>query len=178
MSRQQAMNESHSNESNPTPESERASFEEWASRSKQIEAERQKAIKALEEEKPSQANLAFLDPKTTKVKGWSKDPDVVAANFERMGNRALIFALGGVGLDLTGYLGSKASTGPEGIILALPSYLSYACLGLAVLMGLVVIGVKLEQLIRRKKKLDLPFWTGLSAVLVVIIYVVVKLFLF
>ena len=168
------MNEPHLNEPEPTSDSERESFEEWALRSKQIEAERQKAIKALEEEKPSQANLAFLDPKTTKVKGWSKDPDVVAADFERMGNRALIFAVGGVALDLTGYFGSKASTGPEGMILALPSYLSYTCLGLAVLMGIVVMGVKLEQAIRRKKKLDLPFWTGVSAILVVVIHVIVK----
>ena len=50
-----------------------------------------KAAQDLEERKPDNSGLAFLDPKQTKVKGWSKDPDVVIADIERMGDRALIF---------------------------------------------------------------------------------------
>lgn len=65
--------------------------EKWALKSKQIEAERMKAAEDLANQKPDKSNLAFLGPKATKVKGWSKDPDVISADAERMGNRALIF---------------------------------------------------------------------------------------
>jgi hypothetical protein len=58
---------------------------EWE-KSKRIEAERMKAIRDLEERKPDSSGLALLDPKQTKVKGWSKDPDVVIADIERMGD--------------------------------------------------------------------------------------------
>ncbi|MBQ2623320.1 hypothetical protein IJG12_03305 [Candidatus Saccharibacteria bacterium] len=152
--------------------------EKWALESKQIEAERQKAIQALEDEKPSKANLAFLDPKSTKVKGWSKDSDVVSADSERMGNRALILALSGVFLGIIGYFGSKANTGFGDIIISgLPSGLSSICLGIATILGMVVTGMELYWRIHQKKKLTLSFWTGLSAVLIVVIFFIVKTFL-
>ena len=56
---------------------------EWE-KSKRIEAERMKAVRDLEERKPDGSGLALLDPKQTKVKGWSKDPDVVIADIERI----------------------------------------------------------------------------------------------
>lgn len=145
--------------------------EKWALESKQIEAERQKAIQALENEKTSKANLAYLDPKSTKVKGWSKDPDVISADSERMGNRALILALGGVFLGIIGYFGG------DNFFSGLPSGLSSICLGVAVVLGLVVTGMELYWGIRQKKKLTLSFWTGLSTILIVVIFFIVKLFL-
>ena len=100
--------------------------EKWALKSKQIEAERTKAARDLASQKPDKANLAFLDPKITKVKGWSKDPDVIRADAERMGNRALIFAIAGVTLSLIGYVGGMVTStfdlGLGGIIVSgLPS---------------------------------------------------------
>ena len=114
--------------------------EKWALKSKQIEAERTKAARDLASQKPDKANLAFLDPKTTKVKGWSKDPDVIRADAERMGNRALIFAIAGVTLSLIGYVGgiviSSSRLGVGGVIISgLPSGIGYTCLGIAILLG-------------------------------------------
>ena len=56
--------------------------EEWAKKSKRIEAERMKAIRDLDENKADRANLGFLDANPTKVKGWSNDPNVILASAE------------------------------------------------------------------------------------------------
>lgn len=68
-----------------------------------------KAAKALSEEKPDRTNLVSLDPKTTKVRGWSNDPDVILATAERMGNRSIIFALAGLVLNVIGLAGGMVS---------------------------------------------------------------------
>ena len=68
---------------------------EWA-KSKRIDEERMKAARALSDEKPDKVNLAFLGPNMTKVKGWSSNPNVILASIERMGNRSMALALGGI----------------------------------------------------------------------------------
>lgn len=156
--------------------------EKWALKSKQIEAERMKAARDLAGQKPDKANLAFLDPKSTKVKGWSKDPDVIKADIERMGNRALIFAVAGAALSLIGYVGgivtSSFKLGLGGVMISgLPSGIGYLCLGIAVLLGLIVMGVELYQKIRKGAKLTSAFWTGFSAMLVVVAYLAVQMLL-
>lgn len=152
--------------------------EKWATKSKQIEAERQKAIKDLENTQSGKANLAFLDPKSTKVKGWSRDPDVILANTERMSDRALIFAIAGVILNLIGYVGGEVSSlndlGMGALIISgIPSSIGYACLGIAVLLGLIVIVRELYIKTRRHQKLTPSFWTSLCAVAVVAVYFIV-----
>ena len=102
----------------------------------------------------------------------------MSADSERMGNRALILALSGVFLGIIGYFGSKANTGFGDIIISgLPSGLSSICLGIATILGMVVTGMELYWRIHQKKKLTLSFWTGLSAVLIVVIFFIVKTFL-
>ena len=153
--------------------------EKWALKSKQIEAERLKAAKDLEGQKLGESNLAFLDPKTTKVKGWSNDPDVILASIERMGNRALICAVAGVVLSLIGYVGGVVTAsynlGLGGIIISgLPSGIGYLCLGIAVLFGLVAMGGGLYLKFKRNTKLSSVFWTGFSALLIVLLYLIVQ----
>ena len=153
--------------------------EKWALKSKQIEAERTKAARDLASQKPDKANLAFLDPKITKVKGWSKDPDVIRADAERMGNRALIFAIAGVTLSLIGYVGGMVTStldlGLGGVIVSgLPSSIGYGCLAIAVLLGLIVMGLELHQKIKRSAKLTSAFWTGFSAIIVTVLFLIVR----
>lgn len=153
--------------------------EKWALKSKQIEAERTKAARDLASQKPDKANLAFLDPKTTKVKGWSKDPDVIRADAERMGNRALIFAIAGVTLSLIGYAGgivtSSSRLGVGGVIISgLPSGIGYTCLGIAILLGLIVMSIELYYKIKKDTKLTSTFWTGFSVIIVTVLFLIVR----
>ena len=156
--------------------------EKWALQSKRIEAERMKAVQDLVNQKSDKSNLAFLDPKATKVKGWSKDPDVIRADTERMGNRALMFAIAGVTLSLIGYVGGMVTSSFKlelgGVIISgLPSGIGYICLAIAVLLGLIVMGQELYLKIKRGAKLTSVFWTGLGATLTVLVYLIVQFFL-
>ena len=136
--------------------------EKWALKSKQIEAERMKAAEDLMNQKPDKSNLAFLDSKATKVKGWSKDPDVIRADAERMGDRALIFAIAGVTLSLIGYVGGMVTSSFKlglggAIISGLPSGIGYICPAIAVLLGLIAMSQELCLRIKRGTKLTSVF---------------------
>ena len=114
-------------------------------KSKRIEAERMKAARAAAEDKPDKSNLAYLDPKTTKAKGWSGDFDVIMASAERIGNRSLIFAIGGVVLVIIGIAGGIVGATYHldmagALISALPSGIGYLLMGIGVLMAMVTIG--------------------------------------
>lgn len=151
---------------------------EWA-KSKQIEAERKKAEKALAEEKPSKVNLAFLEPKATKVRGWSNDPDVILSNGERMGNRAIILAFCGVVLNLIGSAGEVVSNtfklGLGGMILGIPNIVGLFCIGLAVLMAIVAIGCEIYLKVKQGRRFSTAFWSSIWAIVIVILYIVIKL---
>lgn len=149
---------------------------EWA-KSRRIEAEKMKAARALANEKPNKTNLAFLDPKVTKVKGWSNDPDVILADGEKMGNRALIFAIGGLILSFIGTMGGIVSStfnlGLAGIILALPSALGLVCLGVAMLMAISAISCEVYLKTKKGRKFSVAFWSSLGTIALIIIYFVV-----
>ncbi len=150
---------------------------EWA-KSRRIEAERMKAARALAEEKPDKANIAFLDPKATKVKGWSNDPDVVLADGEKVGNRALIFAVCGIVLAVIGAMGSIVSStfnlGMAGVMLMIPSYVGFAGMVLAVLMALVAVGCEIYLKVKRGRKFSVAFWSAVSVIVLIGIYFVVR----
>ena len=148
---------------------------EWE-KSKRIEAERMKAARALAEEKSDRVNAAFLDPKLTKVKGWSNDPDVILANGEKMGNRAIIFAVTGIVLLFIGTMGSLVSStfnlGLAGVILEIPSMLGLVGIGIAVLMGLAAISCEVYLKVKKGRKFSAAFWSSLSAIAIVVVYFV------
>lgn len=151
---------------------------EWE-KSKRIEAERMKAARALGEGKPDGTNLAYLDPKMTKVKGWSSDKNVILASVERLGNKAIILAFAGVALGVIGYGGSMVTTtfqlGMAGIMVSgLPSGLSFICLALAVIMALVVIGSEIICKIEDKQKFSVAFGSAIGAMVVVVIYILIR----
>lgn len=150
---------------------------EWE-KSKRIEAERMKAARALADETPDKSNLAFLDPKATKVKGWSADSDVILADGEKVGNRSLIFAIAGIVLSVIGSMGSIVSTtfnlGLAGVILDIPRWIGVVLMAIAVLMAIVSIVCEVYFKAKRKRKFSIAFWTSLCVVILVVLYFVVQ----
>lgn len=150
---------------------------EWA-KSKRIEAERMKAVRALAEEKPDRANMAFLEPKSSKVKGWSNDPDVILADGEKMGNLALIFAISGLVLSIIGAMGGIVSMtfnlGLAGAILSIPSALSMICTGVAVLMALVAIVCEIYLKVKKGRKFSVAFWSSICAIVLIIVFYILR----
>ncbi len=151
---------------------------EWE-KSKRIEAERMKAARALEAEKSDRANLAYLDPQMTKVKGWSSDKNVILASVERLGNRSVILTVAGVVLGVVGYGGgivtSAFNLGMAGVVVSgLPSGASFICLGLAILMAVITIGSEITRKIKYKQKFSAAFGSSIGAVVVVAIYILIR----
>lgn len=151
---------------------------EWE-KSKRIDAERIKAARALSNEKQDKTNLAFLDPNMTKVKGWSSDPNVILASIERMGNRSMALALGGVVLSVIGYVGGMVTSsfrlGMAGVIIsALPSGAGMILVGLAILMSLIVIGTEITYKIKSGRKFSSSFWTAVGTLVIVALYILIS----
>lgn len=160
-----------------------AETEEWAKKSKEIEAERMKAIRDLDENKADRVNLAYLDPKATRVKGWSNDPNVILASAERMGNRAIALAVAGVMLSIIGFAGSMVASSFKlgtagGLISGLPSAIGGVCMGTGVLMGLIAVGSELYNKRRFGRKLTTTFWSGISAIAVIVVYFLAQMLIF
>lgn len=155
---------------------------EWE-KSKRIEKEIKKADLAMMSEKPSKANLAFLDPKSTKVKGWTNDSDAILASAERMGNRAIVLTISGIVLSIIGYAGSAVTTvsklGAAGALISgLPSGVGMVCLGLSVLMSTIALGSEIIARVRYGRRFGASFWTAvISLVLVGVYFVVMRLVL-
>lgn len=151
--------------------------EEWA-KSKRIEAERMKAARALAEEKPDKSGVAFLEPKSTKVKGWSNDSDVVLADGEKMGNRALIFAIAGMILSFISSMGSVVSStfnlGMAVVILEIPGLIGLVCVAIAILMAIAGISCEVYLKLKKGRKLSLAFWSSFITILLIVIYYVVR----
>lgn len=151
---------------------------EWE-KSKRIDAERMKAARALLNEKPDKVNLAFLDPNVTKVKGWSNDPNVIFASIERMGNRSMALAIGGIVLPVIGYVGGMVTSsfklGMAGVIIsALPSGAGMILVGLAILMSLIVIGTEIAYKIKNGRKFSSSFWTAVGTLVIVALYILIS----
>lgn len=147
---------------------------EWA-KLRRIDAEKKKAAKALEEEKPDKTNLAFLEPKATKVKGFSNDKDVLLASLERYADRSFVFALVAVVLELIGWAGEMLSSVARfgeaaAIISGIPSALSFAAVALAAVTATVAIVGELYFKFKYNQKLGSPFWSAIFALPTIAIY--------
>lgn len=152
---------------------------EWAEKSRQIEAERLKAAKDLNERTQDKSNLAFLNPTDTKVKGWSSDKNVMMASIERMGNRAIVLAIAGVVLGVIGYVGGIVSDlsnlGAAGAIISgMPSGISFICLVIAVIMAIITIGGEVYNRVKLGQKFSASIWSATGAIVVVTLYLLVR----
>ena len=153
--------------------------EEWAEKSKRIEVERMQAARALMEEKPERTNLAFLNPSNTKTKGWSRDPNVILASIERMGNRSLVFAICGVVLSILGRVGGMVASlnnlGLAGVAIdSLPSLIGFLGMGIGVIMAIIVISCEIIYKIKLGRKITAVMWTSIATIIVVGLYFVLS----
>ena len=72
-----------------------ATKKEWE-KSKRIDEEKMKALRDLNAEKKSKADLAYLDPKPTKLKGYERGETAIMMSSERFANIAGISTFIGV----------------------------------------------------------------------------------
>lgn len=154
---------------------------EWE-KSKRIEAEKLKAAKALAEEQPSKANLAYLDPKHTKVKGFSQDKDVILASLERYADKSFLFALAAVVFELIGWGGATISSiarfGAGALIISgIPSAIGTILVGLSVISVVIAISGEVYFKIVMKHKFGSPFWSAIFALPVLGLYFFVQWFI-
>ena len=116
---------------------------EWA-KLRRIAKEKEKAARALGNTESDKANLVYLDPKSIKAKGFSRDRDVILRAVEKFANVSIIFVASGVVLSLIGRTGGIVSmTSGAGagamVISGLPSGLGMACLAMSVVTAAVGI---------------------------------------
>lgn len=150
---------------------------EWA-RLKRIEAERMKAVQAIEKEKPSKANLAFLDTSTIK-RGWSRDKNAIIQSAEKMGDRSILLAICGVALSFIGMAGgivtAMDSLGLAGVIISgIPSTLGLICRGLALLMAAITVwgGIYAKKKLGQKAYTAMP--SAIGAIIIIVIYYAIQ----
>lgn len=98
---------------------------EWE-KSKRIDEERMKAARNLAHHEESKANQAFLAPE--KPRGFSRDPNVITRNAERMANVSIVFVLLGI---LFGFFLQLVSIEAEAFKLGLAGG------GIAIVFGIV-----------------------------------------
>ena len=151
---------------------------EWE-KSKRIEAEKLKAAKALAEEQPSKANLAYLDPKHTKVKGFSKDKDVILASLERYADRSFIFATAAVLFEAIGKIGALVTMtnhlGSAGVMISgIPDGIGMLLLGLAAISVVVAICGEVYFKIKLKRKFGSAFWSAVFALPLIGAYFLIR----
>ncbi len=134
---------------------------EWA-KSKRIEAEREKAARAVleEDQKYGKVNVAYLDPVKSKVRGWSSDSRLVIARAEKLATWSVILAPTSVVLMIIADVGDMVSMvnqlGLAGVMFSIPRYIGDACLLLSVFFGLIGILTSLYYKIKNGKECTLP----------------------
>lgn len=151
----------------------------WAAKTKQIEVERVKATKALDGQNARKIDLAYLDPKLINSKGFSRDPNVIMKSIERMTDKGMMFAFGGVALGIISYVASLVGFAfrlgaAGGMLSGVMSGLSSIGLGLATLMSIIVIGGEIFFKIKNKKKISSSLWTAVWTIIIVVLYVLIR----
>ena len=144
---------------------------EWA-KLRRIAKEKEKAAKALDNAKPDKANLAYLDPKSTKVKGFSRDRDVVLRAVEKFASASIVFVISGIVLNVVGRAGGIVSGVNQlglgaAIISGLPSTLGMACLIISVVAAVTGIVSSIWAKIKYGTKTK---YTLISSVITLVIF--------
>lgn len=147
---------------------------EWA-KSKRIEAERMKAAKALAETKADNSNLAYLDPRTTKIKGFSRGREAILLSVERLGNFSAVMVVGGVIIKLVmlsviGLMLNSAGQYMRAIIDDIGMGAILVGMFVAVFVLLAAAWFYYKYRFRPRS----PIWTAGSALIIGVIYTVVS----
>ncbi len=132
---------------------------EWA-KLKEIEAEKMKATQALAEEKENKENLAYFDAKMLKkrVKGFSKDPNVIIESAEKYSEKGVIFAPLGLALSIIGMMGGVLTEignfGLGGVIISsIPSGIGMILMFIAGFLAITTLVLVVAFAGKSKKKI-------------------------
>ena len=153
-------------------------FSEWE-KSKRIEEAKMKATKNLNENSSLNAGIEYLDPKSTKVKGWSNNTSVISASIERMSNISIVLVLCGAVLSIIGFAGGTVTNtfnlGMAGVLIsALPEGVGTLCLVVGLLMAVISLVSEIVRKIKNRQKLSSAFATSIGTILAVALYVLVR----
>ena len=151
---------------------------EWA-RMRRVEAEREKARRALEGEGPNAEGLAQIGPQKGKVRGWSTDRNLLLRKTEKIGVWSIILVLAGVVMgviaDAGSIVGAVGTLGMATMIIAgIPGGISSLCFGLTTVFAVVVVPVELYYKVKDKRQFGTGWWSVITAVLVMAVYFLIK----
>lgn len=143
-------------------------MEEWARRSRAIEAEREKAARSIEQSKSTQINSAFLDVKSTNLKGYSRDAESLVRGAEKIAGLGLGFAVLGIVVRWIARIIPDLS----GVVTKILSIAGTVMLGIAIISAVVALGYCLYY--RGKVKFDFKnvVVTAVAGLVVALIYIV------
>ena len=142
---------------------------EWE-KSKRIEAERMKAAQAVANDDSERINSAFLDVRSTNLKGYSRDVESLVRSIEKVSGFGLGFAVVGVILRLVAPIIPDQS----GVIAKVGSLAGAAMLGAAIISAVVVFACYFY--FREKTNFDFKniLVTAAVAFVVALIYVILN----
>lgn len=135
---------------------------EWA-KLRRIAEEKKKAAKALENTKQDKVALSYLEPSSTKVKGFSKNREVVMNSVEKFANASIVFALGGVILKLI-------ARAMEGYMAGMFDGIGMICFVVAVVAAITGITSSFYTKIKYKTKMNYTIFICIIALVVFGVY--------
>ncbi|MBO7132021.1 hypothetical protein J6V85_02020 [Candidatus Saccharibacteria bacterium] len=111
---------------------------EWE-KSKRIEAERMKAVKALENNEESRVNLAFLEPENRKIHGFSRDFGQISRSAERAADFSVGFIFFGILLKSMSHIlpMSGGAAALLGVLMTIISMIGLVMICIAPVMAIV-----------------------------------------
>ena len=149
---------------------------EWE-KSMRIEAEKMKAARSLAYHEEDKTNQAFLDP--AKVRGFSRDPNVVARSAERLANISIVFTLLGILFGIFLQLVSieietfRLGLAGSGIAMVFGAINSVG-IGVGALTGAIALVCGVVMLKRTARKLKPAIITAVISLTLIIIYYIVQ----
>lgn len=149
-------------------------------KSRQIEAEKEKARLAANGQKSDEAvNLAYLGVQQKKIAGWSVDRNLLLRKTEKMGTWSAMLVPVGILMEIIGQAGAIVvqinNLGLAGVMIAgIPSAIGAAALGMGTVFTVLVIAVELYLKIRDRREFGMGWWSAMGAVVMLVIYILLR----
>lgn len=151
---------------------------EWE-KSKRIEAERMKAVRALEEEnKDIKVNSAFLDPENRKIHGYSRDMGQLLRSAEKAADISIGLVIVGILLKSTTHILPKLGSGaaPLGILVDIISAVGFVMICVAPIMAIISLWFNYKYKDIKDYKNKNTIMTAIAALIIVVVYAVLYFF--
>lgn len=153
-----------------------ATKKEWE-KSKRIDEEKMKALRDLNAEKKSKADLAYLDPKPTKLKGYERGETAIMMSCERFANIAGISTFIGVFVSIiissmffSGMIDNMAIGMMSNIIRGIGS----ALIIIGAISAVVSLLASAYYYYKYRHKASAAIWTSVISLAVLAIYLLIS----